>query len=115
MPLYCRFPSNIIGGRQGSQEPRLASISRRMLGPELGQCLGENRLYFKDSYVSDKVVQCTMCIHSFSGDRSLGEKATFKLYCRRNSAVAGTQMRLRASLDTLMTIMSVKFRVFFSP
>ena len=56
LPLYCRFPSYIIGGRQGSQEPRLASILKRMLGPELGQCLGENRFYFKDSYVSDKVV-----------------------------------------------------------
>ena len=64
-----------------------------MLGPELGQCLGENRFYFKIL-----MYLIRLCIHSFSGDRSLGEKATFKLYCRRNSAVAGTQMRLRASL-----------------
>ena len=74
-----------------------------------------NALVRIDSILKILMYLIRLCIHSFSGDRSLGEKATFKLYCRRNSAVAGTQMRLRASLDTLMTIMSVKFRVFLSP
>ena len=55
--LYCHyivgFPAILSEESKEAKIRVLAPISRHMLGLELGQCLGENRFYLKDSYVSD--------------------------------------------------------------